>query len=320
MTNPKILFMGTPEFAVPSLDALVRAGYPVVGVVTQPDRPKGRGKHLAPPPAKVRAEELGIEVLQPERVRDASFLDMLHRLSPDLVAVAAFGQILPKAVLEAPPLGCLNVHPSLLPKFRGAAPINWTLIRGERVTGVTIMFMDEGMDTGDILLQEETPIGVEENAGELHDRLAASGAGLLVRTIEGLLAGTIHRRPQESNLATLAPRLTKEDGLIRWERPAAAIVNLVRGLAPAPCAYTWLDGKQVKVFSASAQEQPVTEPPGKIGSLRDGGLEVCAGNGIVILRDIQMESKKRMPVGDFFRGYRPRSGFLTDSPEARPAE
>ncbi len=320
MTNPKILFMGTPEFAVPSLDALVRAGYPVVGVVTQPDRPKGRGKHLAPPPAKVRAEELGIEVLQPERVRDASFLDMLHRLSPDLVAVAAFGQILPKAVLEAPPLGCLNVHPSLLPKFRGAAPINWTLIRGERVTGVTIMFMDEGMDTGDILLQEETPIGVEENAGELHDRLAASGAGLLVRTIEGLLAGTIHRRPQESNLATLAPRLTKEDGLIRWERPASEIVNLVRGLAPAPCAYTWLDGKQVKVFSASAQEQPVTEPPGKIGSLRDGGLEVCAGNGIVILRDIQMESKKRMPVGDFFRGYRPRSGFLTDSPEARPAE
>ncbi len=320
MKKPAVLFMGTPEFAVPSLEALVRAGYPVVGVVTQPDRPKGRGKHLAPPPAKERAEELGLEVFQPDRVRDASFLDTLHRLRPDLVAVAAFGQILPKAVLEAPPLGCLNVHPSLLPKYRGAAPINWTLIRGERVTGVTIMFMDEGMDTGDILLQEETPIGAEENAGELHDRLAVSGAGLLVRTIEGLLAGTIHRRPQESHLATLAPKLTREDGLIRWERPASEIVNLVRGLAPAPCACTWLDGKQVKVFSASALEQSVTEPPGKIGALRDGGLEVSAGNGVVILRDIQMESKKRMPVGDFFRGYRPRSGFLTDSPEARPAE
>ncbi|NPU85347.1 MAG: methionyl-tRNA formyltransferase [Syntrophaceae bacterium] len=320
MTKPTILFMGTPEFATPSLKALIRAGYPVVGVVTQPDRPKGRGKHLAPPAAKVKAEELGIEVFQPERVRDGSFLDTLRRLRPDLVAVAAFGQILPKAVLEAPPLGCLNVHPSLLPKYRGAAPINWTLIRGERVTGVTIMFMDEGMDTGDILLQEETPIGAEENAGELHDRLAVSGAGLLVRTIDGLLAGTVRRRPQESNLATLAPRLTKEHGLIRWEQPAAEIVNLVRGLAPAPCAYTWLDGKQVKVFSASAQEQPATEPPGKIRALVDAGLAVSAGDGVVLLKDIQMESKKRMPVREFFRGYRPRSSFLTDSPTARTAE
>lgn len=320
MSKPAVLFMGTPEFAVPSLDALVRAGYPVIGVVTQPDRPRGRGKHLAPPPAKVRAEELGIEVFQPEKVRDAAFLETLHRLRPDLVAVAAFGQILPKAVLEEPPLGCLNVHPSLLPKFRGAAPINWTLIRGERTTGVTIMFMDEGMDTGDILLQEETPVGPEENAGDLHDRLAVSGAGLLVRTMEGLLAGTIRRQPQDSSLATLAPRLTREDGWIRWERPASEIVNLIRGLAPAPCACTWLDGKQVKVFSASAQEQPVSEPPGKIGALRDAGLEVSAGDGIVLLRDIQMESKKRMPVREFFRGYRPRNGFLTDSPAARVAE
>ncbi len=317
MAKPAILFMGTPEFAVPSLEALVRAGYPVVGVVTQPDRPKGRGKHLAPPPAKVRAEELGIEVFQPERIRDAAFMETLHRLRPDLVAVAAFGQILPKAVLEAPFLGCLNVHPSLLPKFRGAAPINWTLIRGERITGVTIMFMDEGMDTGDILLQEETPIGPEENAGELHDRLAISGAALLVRTIEGLLAGTIRRRPQESNLATLAPRLSKDDGLIHWERRGSEITNLIRGLAPAPCAYTWLDGKQVKVFSASVQEQPVTEPPGKIGTLLDVGLVVSTGDGIVMLKDIQMESKKRMSVREFFRGYRPRSGFLTDSPAAR---
>jgi len=317
MTKPAILFMGTPEFAVPSLEALVRAGYPVVGVVTQPDRPRGRGKHLAPPPAKVRAQELGLEVFQPEKVREEAFLETLRRLKPDLVAVAAFGQILPRAILEAPPLGCLNVHPSLLPKFRGAAPINWTLIRGERTTGVTIMFMDEGMDTGDILLQEETPIGPAENAGELHDRLAASGAYLLVRTIAGLLDGTIRRRPQDSRLATLAPRLTKEHGLIRWEQAASDIVNLIRGLAPAPCAYTWLDGKQVKVFAASASGEPALGEPGRIGALTDAGLAVAAGDGIVLLQDIQMESKKRMAVRDFFRGYRPRSGFLADSPARR---
>jgi methionyl-tRNA formyltransferase len=320
MAMPSILFMGTPEFAVPSLEALVRAGFPVVGVVTQPDRPKGRGKHLAPPPAKERAVELGLPVFQPEKVREEDFLEALRRLRPDLIAVAAFGQILPRTVLEAPSLGCLNVHPSLLPKFRGAAPINWTLIRGERVTGVTIMFMDEGMDTGDILLQEETPVGPEENAGELHDRLARSGADLLVRTIEGLLDGTIERRPQDSSRATLAPRLAKEDGLIRWNRPATDIVHLVRGLAPVPAAWTWLDGRQVKVFAAGASEAPFAGEPGRIGELTEAGLAVATGEGIVFLKEIQMESKKRMPVEEFFRGYRPRSGFLTESPAGRFAE
>ncbi len=314
MAKPTVLFMGTPEFAVPSLEALVGAGYPVVGVVTQPDRPRGRGKHLAPPPAKERALEMGLPVYQPEKVREEAFLETLRRLRPDLIAVAAFGQILPKAVLEAPPLGCLNVHPSLLPKFRGAAPINWTLIRGERVTGVTIMFMDEGMDTGDILLQEETPVGPGENAGELHDRLAASGADLLVRTIAGLLEGTVTRRPQDSGLAPLAPRLTKEHGLIRWDRRAADIVNLVRGLAPSPCAYTWLDGKQVKVFAATASAAPAAGEPGAMGAVTDAGLPVATGDGTVYLRDIQMESKKRMPVREFFRGYRPRSASLGESP------
>jgi len=314
MAKPSILFMGTPEFAVPSLEELVRAGYPLVGVVTQPDRPKGRGKHMAPPPAKERALELGLPVYQPEKVREEAFLETLRRLQPELIVVAAFGQILPKAVLEAPPLGCINVHPSLLPRFRGAAPINWTLIRGETVTGVTIMLLDEGMDTGDILLQEETPIRPEENAGELHDRLAGAGAELLVRTIAGLLDGTVRRTRQDSSLATYAPRLKKEDGLIHWERPAPEIVNLVRGLAPSPCAYTWLDGKQLKVFAAASSPHSSGNPPGKIGALTEAGLSVASGDGVVLLRDIQMESKKRMTVQEFFRGYRPRSGFLADSP------
>ena len=202
MPKPRILFMGTPQFAVPALEGLVRGGYPLIGVVTQPDRPQGRGRGLAPPPVKLAAQTLGLTILQPERVRTPDFLETFRSLSPDVVVVAAFGQILPTEIIRGPRSGCINIHPSLLPKYRGAAPINWALIRGETTTGVTIMRMDEGVDSGDILLQEETVIGSQETFGELHDRLAALGARLLLEALALREAGTLRPRPQEHRLAT----------------------------------------------------------------------------------------------------------------------
>ena len=301
--KPKILFMGTPEFAVPSLDMILKQGFAVIGVVTQPDRPKGRGKPLTPPPVKRFAEAHGLPVLQPERVRTAEFLEHFGRLAPDLVVVAAVGQILPKEMLERPRLGCINVHPSLLPRYRGAAPLNWTIIRGEVQTGVTIMQMDEGMDSGDILLQEETPVGPCETVGELHDRLAVRGAQLLLDVIGMLEKGAIRRVPQDHAAATFAPRLKKEDGLIRWDADAPSIVRLIRGLSPSPCAYTFLDGKMMRIFDALEKDTPSSSPPGTL-SFSETELMVSAGNGSVALLDVQLEGKKRMPVRDFMRGFR----------------
>jgi methionyl-tRNA formyltransferase len=254
MTKPKIVFMGTPEFAVPSLDVLIRDDYPIVAVVTQPDRPKGRGRTPSPPPIRAVAEKYGIPVVQPERLRNKEFADYLTGVHPDLAVVAAFGQILPRAILEIPKMGCINVHPSLLPKYRGAAPINWALIRGEVKTGVTIMLMDEGTDTGDILTQEETMIKPMETFGNLNDRLAVMGARLLLATIDMVASGNSARTPQDASLATYAPRLTKEDGLIRWDADVQQAVNLIRGLSPAPCAYTFYKGKKLKIFSAMGEE------------------------------------------------------------------
>ncbi len=304
MAETKILFMGTPDFAVPSLAALIRGGRNVAGVVTQPDRPKGRGRQAAPPPVKALALDRGIAVYQPERVRDAAFLEVFRGIAPDLVVVAAFGQILPKEILARPKFGCINVHPSLLPRSRGAAPIQWTLIRGETRTGVTIMQMDEGVDSGDILLQEETPILPEEDFGALHDRLALAGAELLIRAVEAIEAGKAVRTAQDPAGATLAPRLKKEDGRIRWEKGCREIVNLIRGLSPAPGAYTSLNGKVLKIFSAAVSERRHGEAPGTAGVLPEGELAVAAGDGYVLLRDVQLENKNRMPVRDFLRGCR----------------
>ena len=307
MRKPAVLFMGTPEFAVPSLEILLRRGYPVVGVTTQPDRPKGRGKHLAQPPVKQFAEAHQLPVFQPERVRSPEFLQQFKQLAPDLVVVAAFGQILPKAILEQPRLGCINVHPSLLPKYRGAAPLNWTIIRGETRTGVTIMQMDEGMDSGDILLQEETAIGPRETVGDLHDRLALMGAQVLIRTIERIEAGTLARIPQDPAAVTFAPRLKKEDGLIRWEAGVHDLIQLIRGLSPSPGAYTFTDGKTLKIFQADGLDEQATTPP---GTLRNNGKEllIAAGNGSVSLLDVQLEGKKRISIQDFLRGCRLRTG------------
>lgn len=303
--RPRILFMGTPEFAVPSLEALAEKGWPVIGVVTQPDRPKGRGQRLVASPVKEAAERRGLVVLQPEKVRAPEFLEIFRGLAPDMVVLVAFGQILPKDIIDGPPLGCVNVHPSLLPRYRGAAPMNWALIRGETKTGVTIMRMDEGVDSGDILFQEETPIEPGETYDRLHDRLAVLGAQCLLRTIEGLAAGTVRRIPQDHSRATLAPRLKKDDGLIRWEAPARDIAHFVAGLSSVPGAFTYLDGKVLKVFAAEAEDAAADcEEPGTIVGTSPKGLQIAAGGGYVYLRDVQLESKKRMPIKEFLRGFR----------------
>jgi len=304
MSKPKIVFMGTSEFAIPSLEILIGHDYPIVGVVTQPSRPKGRGRVPAPPPVKVIAEKYQIPVAQPERLKNQEFLDYFRNLSPDLVAVAAFGQLLPGEIIRAPRMGCINVHPSLLPNYRGAAPINWALIRGGVKTGVTIMLMDEGMDTGDILTKEETMIGPEEIFGGLHDRLAEMGAMLLLKTIDMITEGKALRTPQDSSLATYAPRLKKEDGLIRWDADFRQTVNLIRGLAPVPCAYTFFKGKMLKIFSAEGEQISPAESPGQIGKETEKGLQVAAKNGYVYLQEVQLENKKKMAVHDFLRGFR----------------
>ena len=304
MKTPRILFMGTPEFSLPALDALFRSGYPVCAVVTQPDRPAGRGQKEVAPPVKTLALSLGLPVLQPARVRDSAFLETLGEIAPDMIVVAAFGQILPKALLDLPSYGCLNIHPSLLPKYRGAAPLNWSIIRGETTTGVTIMLMDEGMDSGDILLQEKTPLSPDETFGELHDRLAQMGAGLLLTTIEQVISGAARRQKQDASAVTFAPRLTRETGKIAWNDRVADIVNLIRGLSPSPAAYTALDGQTLKIFAAQGRPGAVCETPGSVGAPTAEGLPVAAADGYVLLKDVQLAGKKRMPTGDFLRGYR----------------
>jgi methionyl-tRNA formyltransferase len=302
--------MGTPEFAVQSLTDLVRSGYPVIGVVTQPDRPKGRGRAIVPSPVKILADHLGLTVFQPDKVRNPSFLLTFRELAPDLVIVAAFGQILPKEIILTPKWGCINIHPSLLPKYRGAAPINWALIRGEQKTGVSIMRMDEGVDSGAILLQEETPIGPTETYGVLHDRLATMGAELLLIALAMLRANTLQPRPQDDRFATTAPRLTREDGLIRWENDHHSIVSLIRGLSPHPSAYTTIDGKQLKIFVASAEPAAGTEAPGTVCGDTAAELRVAAGNGYVLLEELQFEGKKRMTARDFLRGFHVAQGHV----------
>lgn len=304
MDHPRILFMGTPAFALPALEQLVNRNYPVIGVVSQPDRPQGRGQKETSPPVKILAQKLGLPVFQPESVKDPAFLEIFRNLNPEMVVVAAFGQILPKTIINFPPLACLNIHPSLLPEYRGAAPINWAIIRGETTTGVTIMLMDEGMDSGDILLQQQTAIRATETYGELHDRLAIQGAHLLIEAIDLMSAGTALRQPQNTSRVTFAPRLKKETGRICWQSPAGNIVNLIRGLSPAPAAYTFLGGQALKIFSAGYEIGHPDNAPGTLGAVTDRGLTVTAAGGYVFLRDVQLAGKKRMTVRDFLRGHR----------------
>lgn len=313
MTKPRILFMGTPEFALPALSLLVKEKYPLAGVVAQPDRPQGRGQALLPPPVKVMALTHQLPIIQPERIRDDNFIETLRFLDPDLVVLAAYGQWLPKEILGQPQLGCLNIHPSLLPKYRGAAPINWAIINGEKLTGISIMQMAEELDAGDIILQEEATIGVNETYDQLHDRLARRGAELLIRAIEMVMDGTAHRVPQDKTVATYAPRLKKEDGLLCWEQNVSSIVNRIHGLSSTPGAFTFLDGKKLKILRASAEIADTALAPGTMVSQKETGIKVAAGNGWVHLIDVQLENKRRMPVGDFLRGYQLKAGTLLGS-------
>ena len=303
----RIVFFGTPDFAVPSLQALLAGDDAVVGVVCQPDRPAGRGQQLSAPPVKVVAVQAGVPVLQPEKVRTAAFLDELRQWAPDLIVVAAYGRILPKPVLELPPHGCINVHASLLPKYRGAAPIQWAMLRGEVETGVTIMQMNEGMDTGDIRLQRATPIGAEETYGALQARLAVLGAEALREALVRLKAGTLPRVPQRDADMTLAPMLSKEDGRIDWSQAAVDIARGVRALHPWPSAFTVLDGKLLKIHRAHPTAVPGAATVGTVVGV-DAGIAVATGAGTLVLDEVQLEGRKRLSAAEFARGGQVRIG------------
>jgi methionyl-tRNA formyltransferase len=300
--RPKIVFMGTPEFAVPTLDVLIHEGYDVVAVVTQPDRPKGRGRRLTPSPIKVLAEESSLTILQPERLDD-SFLETLLSLKPELLVVVAFGQIIPGKILRSVPWGGINVHASLLPRYRGSAPIQWAVINNERETGLTTMFMDEGMDTGPILLQQKVDIFEGETAGELHDRLSSLAPGLLIKTLGGLSKGSVQKKKQDDSLATYTSKLTKEHGILDWSWPAERLCGLVRGLDPWPGAFTFFNKKVLKLYGCSLANRTQTDlVPGRIRGLTEGGLEIETGKGFVTIREIQVSGKKRLPAQEYMRG------------------
>lgn len=301
--------MGTPDFAVPSLRALLQNGYEVVGVFCQPDRPKGRGHKLAACPVKELAVSAGIPVFQPERIKREEGVAMLKSCAPDLCVTAAFGQLLSQEILDIPPLGTINVHSSLLPKHRGSAPINWSIIKGDQVTGVTTMFTDRGMDTGDILMARETEIGEKENAGELTDRLAVLGAELLVETIRALTAGTLSRTPQDHEAATYEPKMDKELGRIDWSKPAREIGALVRGTTPWPGAFTTLGDQTIKVFALAVQAGAASGAPGEIiAADARRGLVVSCGDHDAVLEQIQMPGAKRMNAKDYLRGHTMETG------------
>lgn len=298
MTRYRIVFFGTPSFAVPSLQALIDGPDVVVGVVCQPDRPSGRGQRVTAPPVKQLAQVHGISVLQPEKVRTPEFLEQLRAWTPDLGVVAAYGRILPKAVLDLPRRGCVNVHASLLPRYRGAAPIQWAILRGETETGVTIMQMNERMDEGDILLQEATAIGPEETYGELQDRLACLGATALMRTLDAMARGTLVPQPQEHARATLAPMLEKEHGRIDWSQPAVEIARRVRGFAPWPSAFTFLDGKRLKIHRARPAARKTDAPPGTVVDV-GSTIDVATGDGVLKIEVLQLEGRKPLGAAEF---------------------
>jgi methionyl-tRNA formyltransferase len=297
------VFFGTPEFAVPTLKTLINEGYPILCAVTQPDRPKGRGRKLTPPPVKIFARERRLTVLQPEKL-DQRFLDGIQLLHPNLLIVVAFGQIIPGTVLRAAPWGAINIHASLLPKYRGSAPIQWAVINNEGETGLTTMFMDEGLDTGPILMQERVPILEGETAGVLHDRLASRAPGLLVRTLQGLADGTVTPTGQDEASATYIEKLKKEQGLIEWSWPAERICGLIRGLDPWPGAFTYYKGTMLKMYECRAGEggEARATIPGRVKGLTEQGLEIETGRGTIVVGEIQAPGKKRLPCRDFMRG------------------
>ena len=303
----RTVFMGTPDFAVPSLENLCEAEITeVVGVITQPDRKRGRGQNLQAPPVKETALDYGIEIYQPEKVTSKEGLDKLKEWSPDLIVVTAYGQILGKEVLELPELGCINVHASLLPKYRGAAPLHRALINGEEVTGVTIMEMDEGMDTGDMILKEEVEIIPQDTVGSLHDKLAVMGADLLLKAVGEIKAGAASRTPQDDEKATYADKVSKEDGEVDWSDSVQEIWNLVRGMNPWPGAYTYYEGELLKLWDSEIYKAEADSDfgPGEVVKTdQDLGIVVQTGEGQLLITQLQPANKSRMSATDYLLGY-----------------
>ena len=304
----RIVFMGTPDFSVPALEALVEGGHEVVAAITQPDKPKGRGKAVLMTPVKEKAMELGIPVYQPVKVREPEFVEKLRQMEPDAIVVVAFGQILPKSILEIPRYGCVNIHASLLPKYRGAAPIQWAVIDGERESGVTTMFMNEGLDTGDMLEKEAVTLDTKETGGSLHDKLSAIGGRLILSTLKGLEDGTLKGTPQTDEGTCYAKMLKKSLGDIDWTMDAAAIERLIRGLNPWPSAYTCLHGKTLKIWDGDVLGREYGVEPGTVAEVAKDRLVVQTGQGSLAIRSLQLEGKKRMDAGDFLRGYAVEAG------------
>ncbi|MBU0663711.1 MAG: methionyl-tRNA formyltransferase [Proteobacteria bacterium] len=302
-TSFRIIFMGTPDFAVPALHKLLNGPDKIVAVVTQPDRPKGRGKKLAPPPVKVAAEEAGIPILQPTKIRTEEFLNTLKSYEPDLIIVAAYGRMLPASILELPRLGCINIHGSLLPRHRGAAPIQWAIIKGDSQAGVTIMQMDVGMDTGDILLPAAIPVAEDETAGSLFTKLAELGGTTLLQALDLLRKDRLIATRQDHTLATEAPPLTKEDGCLDWTRPAKELHCLIRGLDPWPAAYSFMDGQRFRFFAPEIIHKECRQPAGTLILADHQGLLIATAQDCLLIKEIQPEGKKRMTVEAYLCGH-----------------
>lgn len=302
MSKLKTIFMGTPDFAVPCLEVL-QAKTEVLAVITQPDRPKGRGHNLQASPVKQKALEYNLPVLQPEKIKTEEFTAELEKLQPDLIVVVAFGQILSQRILDIPPLGCVNVHASLLPRYRGAAPIHWSIINGEKETGVTTMLMDAGLDTGDMLLKDKVAITEEMTTEELHDQLMAMGGKLLAETVDGLANGTITPEKQDDSISNYAGMLNKETGHIDWSKSAVEIHNLIRGLNSWPVAWSMKDGKNYKFWRTKVENRNSDKAPGTVVELRKNSFCIATGEGLLEVLEIQPPSKKRMSAGDLLRGH-----------------
>ena len=305
----RIIFMGTPEFAVQVLEAIVKAGHEVVGVYTQPDKPKGRGKSMQYTPVKEKALEYSIPVFQPEQVRRPEVVEEMKKLEPEVIVVVAFGQILPETILNLPPLGCINVHASLLPKYRGAAPIQRVIIDGEKESGVTTMYMAKGLDTGDMIEKLVVPIEPKETGGTYHDKLAAAGAQLCLSTLQKLADGTAPRIPQDDELSCYAHMLNKSMGELDFQKPAEELERLIRGLNPWPSAYTRLEGKTLKIYEADVIEEEGTGEPGTVTAVDKKSFTVQCNPGALRITSLQLEGKKRMETAAFLLGYRIITGM-----------
>jgi methionyl-tRNA formyltransferase len=303
-SRPKIVFMGTPDFAVPTLKALISHGHNVLAVVTQPDRPKGRGKKLAAPPVKECALNQRIEVLQPEKASEDSFCARIRAKAPDLIVVVAFGQILKKKLLDIPKWGVINIHASLLPHLRGAAPIQWTILKDEAKTGLTVMHMDEGMDTGPVIFQEQSPVLKDETAGHLHDRLAVMAGDLMTKSLERMSGTLLKATPQDHAKATYAPKITKDLCRVDWKEEAARVSARIRGMDPRPGAYTLWEGQEIKLFASTVIDRDRKEGlPGQVMGLKEGCLAIGAGRGTVGVRELQYPGKNRLHAKEFLRGF-----------------